>query len=391
MLPDGAAASASAGAAGPIACAAADGPERIYGEWWKHAAEARRRPRLFPGRGRRRRPLLAVPPRRRRGPSAPATSAGTCTACSHDLRRAPGRRPISASCAASPARRNCSRPPRCSAIDALGIADRNTVGGLVKALRAAEDDRRAARRRLPARSDGRQRAAGLARGPRRLVAPHPPAHRRQEPRRSQEGREGPMLPPLGGCRRPGRTGWSPLWCRTRPTGVADIALAQMADIFGDARPSRAHPSPPPGRGDAAPRAGRAGARATACAASPPATCSTTGPTSACSRTSSPRSANKCTIDELGFRRERFADRHLKSAGGDGAPLRALPRRDPRQRRHRRALHLLAARAQLPISRRDRDVGPHARRTRWSSWPATRSRPNSRTACRTPIRICSSMS
>ena len=32
--------------------------------------------------------------------------------------------------------------------------------------------------------------------------------------------------------------------------------------------------------------------------------------------------NKCTIDDLGFRRERYADRHLKSAGGDGAPLRA---------------------------------------------------------------------
>ena len=36
------------------------------------------------------------------------------------------------------------------------------------------------------------------------------------------------------------------------------------------------------------------------------------PTSACSTMSSPRSASICTIDDLGFRRERYADRYLKS-------------------------------------------------------------------------------
>ena len=48
--------SASSGAAEPYRVAAADGPERIYGEWWRHDDGARRRPRLFPGRGRTRAP-----------------------------------------------------------------------------------------------------------------------------------------------------------------------------------------------------------------------------------------------------------------------------------------------------------------------------------------------
>ena len=66
-----------------------------------------------------------------------------------------------------------------------------------------------------------------------------------------------------------------------------------------------------------------------------------------------------TIDELGFRRERFADRYLKSPEEMERRFRRLSRRGPGDRRHRRALHLLDAGAQLPISRRDRDVGPHA--------------------------------
>ena len=52
---------------------------------WRMVEEGRRGrrgARLFPGRGRARRPLLALPPRRRRSTSAPATSAGICTGCS---------------------------------------------------------------------------------------------------------------------------------------------------------------------------------------------------------------------------------------------------------------------------------------------------------------------
>ena len=45
----------------------ADGPERVFGEWWKRDAELVGRARLLPGRGRRRRALLALPRRRRRG------------------------------------------------------------------------------------------------------------------------------------------------------------------------------------------------------------------------------------------------------------------------------------------------------------------------------------
>ena len=69
--------------------------------------------------------------------------------------------------------------------------------------------------------------------------------------------------------------------------------------------------------------------------------------------------DKCTIDELGFRRERFADRHLKSAGGDGAPLRRLSRRDPRPApTWPRAAPSRLREIELPISRRDRHGGPH---------------------------------
>ena len=52
---------ASNGAASAYRVAAADGPERVYGEWWRRDGGARGGPRLFPGRGRGRRPLLALP------------------------------------------------------------------------------------------------------------------------------------------------------------------------------------------------------------------------------------------------------------------------------------------------------------------------------------------
>jgi error-prone DNA polymerase len=68
---------------------------------------------------------------------------------------------------------------------------------------------------------------------------------------------------------------------------------------------------------------------------------------------------KCTIDELGFRRERNADRHLKSPEEMARRFRDYPEALRCQRSDRRTLHLLAALARLSISRRDRDEPAHA--------------------------------
>ncbi len=193
---------------------------------------------------------------------------------------------------------------------ALGITDRNSVGGLVKALRAAD-------------ATGVRFIAGcrldLMDGSALLVWPEDRAAWSRLTRLLSLGK-GRV------DRRKGEKGqcflhWEDVaaWCDGLVAAlipgeadrVAEIALAQMADIFGD----RAHLALTHRR-----RPGEAKrlhaldalARRHGLAASPPATCSTTAPTSACSTTSSPRSASICTIDELGFRRERFADRHLKS-------------------------------------------------------------------------------
>ena len=61
----------------------------------------------------------------------------------------------------------------------------------------------------------------------------------------------------------------------------------------------------------------------------------------------------CTVDELGFRRFASAERHLKEPHGDGAPV---PPPSARHRAHagdRRALPLLARPAHLPVSGRVR--------------------------------------
>ena len=247
---------------------------------------------------------------------------------------------------------------------ALGIADRNSVGGLVKALRAADETgvRLISGCRLDL-MDGTgllvwpEDRAGWSRLTRLLTA-------RQEPDRPQEGREGPMLPPLGGCRRRMPRGWSRRWCPTRPMRRAETALAQMADIFGErAHLALTHRRRP---GDAARlHALDALARRYGVRASPPATCSTISPTSACSRTSSPRSATNA-------RSTSSASAASASPTAISSAPEEMERRFPdlpdavrATRRHRRALHLLAARIELPISRRDRDVGPHARRRRSS--------------------------
>ena len=120
-----------------------------------------------------------------------------------------------------------------------------------------------------------------------------------------------MLPPLGGCRRLVATAWSRPWSRTRPTRLAEIALAQMADIFGD----RAHLALThrrrPGEAkrlhalDALAR--RHGLRSLATG-----DVLYDGPDKRMLQDVVTAIREHVTIDELGFRRERFADRHLKS-------------------------------------------------------------------------------
>jgi error-prone DNA polymerase len=60
-----------------------------------------------------------------------------------------------------------------------------------------------------------------------------------------------------------------------------------------------------------------------------------------------------TIDALGFRRERHADRYLKPPRKCTGCSRRYPEALARTHRDRRALPLLARRARLPISRRTR--------------------------------------
>ena len=59
----------------------------------------------------------------------------------------------------------------------------------------------------------------------------------------------------------------------------------------------------------------------------------------------------CTIDELGFRRERHADRHLKPPEEMARLFARYPEAVARTDRDRRPLPLLARRTALPVSRR----------------------------------------
>ena len=140
-----------------------------------------------------------------------------------------------------------------------------------------------------------------------------------------------MLPPLGGCRRCMRRGWSRLWCPDEADVVTDVAhLRPDGRYFRRARPSRADPC----------AAGRAMLRGSTRstrwrgATGLPRRRHRRRPLRSARQAHAPgrrhRDPRECTIDELGFRRERFADRHLKSPGGDGAPLRGLSRCDPRR-------------------------------------------------------------
>jgi len=192
---------------------------------------------------------------------------------------------------------------------ALGIADRNTVGGLVKALRAADETgvRLIAGCRLDL-MDGTgllvwpEDRAGWSRLTRLLTA----GKSRIDRSKGEKGQcflhwedvaawNGGLVAAL----MPGEA-----------DSVTEIALTQMADIFGDrAHLALTHRRRP---GDSArlhaldAMARRFGVRALA-----------TGdvlydsPDRRMLQDVVTAIRHKCTIDDLGFRRERFADRHLK--------------------------------------------------------------------------------
>ena len=129
--------------------AQADGPERILGEWWRADTRCTACARLLPRRDGGRRALLAVP--RRAGRSRRALVAAW-RGRAHELRRAPGHDAFFVPARRLVSPKNCSPPPRCSAFKALGIVDRNSLAGMVRAHEAAKVDRRAPDRRLPPRS-----------------------------------------------------------------------------------------------------------------------------------------------------------------------------------------------------------------------------------------------
>ena len=240
---------------------------------------------------------------------------------------------------------------------ALGLTDRNSVGGLVKGLRAS--DATGVRMVAGARLD-------LMDGSALLVWPQDRAAWSRLTRllSTGKGRADRKKGEKGQCflHWEDVAAWSEgLVAALVPDEadrVADIALAQMADIFGArghlALTHRRRPGEAKRLHALDALARRHGLRSLATG-----DVLYDGPDKRMLHDVVTAIREHVTIDELGFRRERFADRHLKSSGGDGAPLRRLPRRDQGDGRHRRALHLLDAGARLPISRRDRHVGPLA--------------------------------
>ncbi|MFL6863988.1 MAG: error-prone DNA polymerase [Allosphingosinicella sp.] len=194
--------------------------------------------------------------------------------------------------------------------EALGITDRNSVGGLVKALRASEETgvRLVAGCRLDL-MDGNalvvwpEDRAGWSRLTRLLTV----GNHRADPQKGEKGQCFLHWEDVAA--------WSDGLVAPLLPGEADVAaaaaLAQMRDIFGD----RAHLALSLRRrpGDAArlhaldALARRHGVRGLA-----------TGdilydsPDKRMLQDVVTAIRHKCTIDELGFRRERYADRHLKS-------------------------------------------------------------------------------
>jgi nucleotidyltransferase/DNA polymerase involved in DNA repair len=117
-----------------------DGPERVFGEWWRRDAElavVRDYFRVEDEAGERFWIFRAGDGE----DEAPARSAGSCTGCS-DERPAPPRGAPGHLALLLPARRvllrGAVRPGRGAGIEALGVVDRNSLAGIVRAHEAAK-------------------------------------------------------------------------------------------------------------------------------------------------------------------------------------------------------------------------------------------------------------
>src|SRR3954469_25937772 len=193
--------------------------------------------------------------------------------------------------------------------ETLGITDRNNVGGLVKALRASEETgvRLVAGCRLDL-MDGNallvwpEARAGWSRLPRLLTV----GNHRADPQKGEKGQCFLHWEDVAAW----SDGLVAALVPDEADAVTEVALAQMADIFGN----RAHLALTPRRrpGDAA-RLHALDAMARRFGARPLATGDVLYDCQDKRMLQDVVTAirHKCTIDDLGFRRERFADRHLK--------------------------------------------------------------------------------
>ena len=189
---------------------------------------------------------------------------------------------------------------------AIGIADRNTLAGVVRAHRGGQGAQDPAAGRRAARHHRRLRGGLLSDRPRGLRPAVPPAHRGQPPRH-----EGPVPFLLRGDdrrqRRPDPH---------RPAAAADHAGFRRAPRHAR-RPPRAAasisapPSPTRRRAPAPRRARRARAARRARRSSPPTTRIYHHPGRSRSPTCSPASARSARSREAGYRLEANAERHLK--------------------------------------------------------------------------------
>ena len=159
---------------------------------------------------------------------------------------------------------------------------------------------------------------------------------------------------------PGREGLVAALIPDEADRVADIALAQMADIFGRrghlALTHRRRPGEAKRLHALDALARRHGLRSLATG-----DVLYDGPDKRMLHDVVTAIREHCTIDELGFRRERFADRYLKSPEEMERRFRAFPDAIRATADIAERCTFSPARDQLPISRRDRDDGPLAAR------------------------------
>ena len=175
-------------------------------EWWRDATGQRAHPRLFPRREPAGRARLALPRRALRQRDGTIRRAGSCTGCSREhvvefrAERSVPAQPTAGLCRTGghhqfllPARRLASgrtgRAGEALGLAGIGIADRNTVAGVVRAHVAASAQGRSEqaaelnRGRRAARLRRRHaRHSGLSARPRRLGPADAAALARQAPR-----------------------------------------------------------------------------------------------------------------------------------------------------------------------------------------------------------------